>query len=182
MPTRKGFLQGYNAQLAVTSDQLIVAVGLGQSSNDIASLVPMMRASIESADALHTRTGSPGHVIGVVLADAGYCSDANLAAPGPDRLIALNKGRSQARAAREEPTTGAPPPQATPRQAMDHRLRTAEGAALYKRRGATVEPGIGNLKKILDRFSRRGLDNARSELHLAATAFNLMKVHRAAAI
>jgi len=182
MPTRKGFLQGYNAQLAVTSDQLIVAVALGQSSNDIASLVPMMQASIEAADALHARTGSDEHVIGVVLADAGYCSEANLAAPGPDRLIALNKNRNQTRAARDEPRTGPPPTGATPRQAMDHRLRTVEGSALYKRRGATVEPGIGNLKKILDRFSRRGLDSARSELHLAASAFNLLKVHRAAAI
>jgi len=45
-----------------------------------------------------------------------------------------------------------------------------------------VEPGIGNLKKIIDRFSRRGLDNATSELHLAATAFNLMKVHRSMAV
>jgi hypothetical protein len=45
---------------------------------------------------------------------------------------------------------------------------------LYWRRGATVEPGIGNLKKIIDRFSRRGLDNAINELHLAATAFDLM--------
>jgi hypothetical protein len=39
MPTRRGFLQGYNAQLAVTADQLIadqiiVAVQLGQSTND----------------------------------------------------------------------------------------------------------------------------------------------------
>ncbi|MFI6369276.1 transposase [Nocardia sp. NPDC050630] len=58
-------------------------------------------------------------------------------------------------------------------------MRTPEGRALYKRRGATVEPGIGNLKKIIDRFSCRGLSNATSELHLAATAFNLMKVHRA---
>ena len=34
MPTRRGFLQGYNAQVAVTSDQLIVAVQVGQSPND----------------------------------------------------------------------------------------------------------------------------------------------------
>ena len=32
---------------------------------------------------------------------------------------------------------------------------------------------------IIDRFSRRGLDNALSEIHLAATAFNLLKIHRA---
>ena len=55
---------------------------------------------------------------------------------------------------------------------MSHRLRTEEGKALYKRRGATVEPAIGNLKKILDRFSRRGLNAALGELQLAATACN----------
>ena len=32
MPTRKGFLQGYNAQLAVTSDHLIAAVAVSQST------------------------------------------------------------------------------------------------------------------------------------------------------
>jgi hypothetical protein len=63
---------------------------------------------------------------------------------------------------------------------MAHRLRTPEGQALYKRRGATVEPAIGNLKAILDRFSRRGLNAALGELQLAATAFNLLKIHRAA--
>jgi len=182
MPTRKGFLQGYNAQFAITADQLIVAARLGQNTNDMSSFVPMMRASEHAAAMLHAQTGLAEHLVGVVLADAGYCSDRNLAAPGPDRLIALNKGRNQAKAAQQEPATGPPPHAATPRQAMDHRLRTAEGSALYKRRGATVEPGIGNLKKLLDRFSCRGLDNALSELHLAASAFNLMKIHRATAI
>ena len=62
---------------------------------------------------------------------------------------------------------------------MAHRLRTAEGNSLYKRRGATVEPAIANLKKSLDRFSRRGLRQAASELHLAATAYNLSRIHRA---
>ncbi|MFE9328516.1 transposase [Nocardia sp. NPDC052278] len=62
-----------------------------------------------------------------------------------------------------------------------HRLHTPEGRKLCQRRGATVEPGIGNLKKIINRFSGRGMDNATSELHLAATAFNLMKIYRATA-
>jgi hypothetical protein len=62
---------------------------------------------------------------------------------------------------------------------MSHRLRTTDGHALYKRRGATVEPAIANLKKILDRFSRRGLQQAASELHLAATAYNLTRIYRA---
>jgi DDE family transposase/transposase-like protein DUF772 len=180
MPTRRGFLQGYNAQVAITSDQMIAAVQVSQSPNDMAAFTPMMSAAQAAARHLHEETGRDEHTIGVVLADAGYCSDGNLAAPGPDRLIAISKNRDQLRHAREHPTDGEPPPGATPRQAMEHRLRTTDGVALYKRRGATVEPGIGNLKKIIDRFSRRGREAASSELHLAATAFNLMKIHRAA--
>jgi len=131
---------------------------------------------------LHAVAGHAAHVIGTMLVDTGYNSDAHLDTHGPDRLIATGKGRVHARAAVEEPAHGPPPLGATPREANDHRLRTIEGQALYKRRGATVEPGIGNLKKLIDRFSRRGLDNATSELHLAATAFNLLKVHRAAQV
>lgn len=179
MPTRKGFLQGYNAQAAVTGDQLIVAVQVGQSTNDQGSFLPMMQAAQEAAASLFAVTANRDHVIGTVLADAGYSSDANLNAAGPDRLIALGKDRDQALAATTDPTPGSPPPDATPREANRHRLLTTEGRALYKRRGATVEPGIGNLEKILDRFSRRGLDNVTSELYLAATAFTLMKIHRA---
>jgi transposase len=184
MPTRRGFVQGYNAQVAVTADQMIAAVTISQSPNDMACLVPMMRAAQDAAARLHAVTGSPDHTVGTVLADAGYASDANLAAAGPERLIALGKGRDQAKAARAHPATGSPPPSApaSPRELMRHRLRTPEGSELYKRRGATVEPGIGNLKKIIDRFSRRGLDAATSELHLAAAAFNLLKIHRAALI
>lgn len=180
MPTRKGFVQGYNAQVAVTADQVIAAVQISQSPNDMGSFLPMMHAAQAAADTLHQATGNPEHTLAVLLADAGYCSDANLAAPGPDRLIATGKNRDQLKTARDHPVTGPPPAGATPRQAMQHRLRTPQGVALYKRRGATVEPGIGNLKKIIDRFSRRGLDAALSELNLSATAFNLMKIHRAA--
>jgi len=179
MPTRRGFLQGYNAQVAVTSDQIIVAVQVGQSTTDQGCFTPMLRATEKAAAALHAVTGNPEHVIGTVLADAGYNSDANLAVAGPDRLIAVGKSRDEAHAAAAEPAHGPPPPGATLRQANAHRLRTPEGHQRFKRRGATVEPGIGNLKKILDRFSRRGLDHATSELHLAATAFNLRKIHLA---
>jgi transposase len=178
MPTRKGFIQGYNAQVAVTGDYLIAAVQVGQSPNDMSSFVPMMNVAVDMAATLHQTTTLPEHKIGMVLADAGYCSNRNLAAPGPDRLIALSKTRDQAATAQREPVTGPPATDASPRQVMAHRLRTPEGAQLYKRRGATVEPSIGNLKMILNRFSRRGLDAALSELNLAATAFNLMKVHR----
>lgn len=179
MPTRRGFLQGYNVQVAVTGDQLIAAIDVVQSQSDITCFVPMMTRTVAVAAELHRVTGNPIHQIGVLLADAGYASNTNLATPGPDRLIALGKGRDQHTKARRRPVTGPPPDGATPRQVMDHRLRTPEGVATYKRRGATVEPGIGNLKKIIDRFSRRGLQPAISEAHLAATAFNIRKLHQA---
>lgn len=76
MPTRKAFPQGYNTQIAVTADQLIVAVQVGQSSNDQACFLPMLRAAQDAAARIHSATGSSDHVIGVVLADAGYNSDA----------------------------------------------------------------------------------------------------------
>lgn len=164
----------------MSSDQLILAIHVGQSTNDQACFVPMMRAAQDVAARIRVATDSVDHMIGIVLADAGYNSDANLNATGPDRLIALGKERDQARAANTEPAHGPPPADATPREANRHRLLTPEGRALYKRRGATVEPAIGNLKKIIERCARRGLDNATSELHLAATAFNLMKIHRTA--
>lgn len=181
MPTRRGFVQGYNVQVAVTSDQVIVALDVVQDTNDQHHLVPMMAAAGAAARHLHAVTGQDEHRIGVVLADAGYASDANLNAPGPDRLIALAKSRDHAHAVRRDPASGPPPPGSTPREAMAHRLRTPDGHTLYKRRGATVEPAIGNLKKIIDRFARRGLEPVRSEIHLAATAFNIAKLHRAAA-
>ncbi|MDE1675327.1 transposase, partial [Nocardia gipuzkoensis] len=114
---------------------------------------------------------------GAAMADSLPCYIRSLQ---PVQDGSLGKDRDQALAATHEPTQGPPPAGATPREANRHRLRTPEGRALYKRRGATVEPAIGNLKKIIDRFSRRGLANATSELHLAATAFNLMKIHKAA--
>ncbi len=42
-------------------------------------------------------------MIGTVLADPGYASDTNLAAPGPPRLIALGKNRDQLKAAHQTP-------------------------------------------------------------------------------
>ena len=139
----------------------------------------MPAAQAAAADCTRA-TGRSDLAIDLLLADAGYATEANLTAPGPDRLIALGKSSRLHSAAQRRPAEGPPPPGAGPREAMDHRLRTAEGAARYKRRGATVEPAIGNLKKIITRFSRRGLQAATAEIDLAASAFNLLKIHRAA--
>lgn len=179
MPTRRGWVQGYNVQVAVTDDQLIVATRVGQNPVDTPQFLPMLAAAEQAAVDCRQVSGRTDIELGVAVADAGYFSEANLTAPGAERLIALGKGSRQHNDAVRRPSHGQPPPGASPREAMDHRLRTPEGAARYKRRGATVEPAIGNLKKIITRFSSRGLPAATGEIDLAAAAFNLLKIHRA---
>jgi transposase len=179
MPTRRGWIQGFNVQVAVTDDQLIVATRVGQQPGDMQQFVPMLTAAEHAAADCAAASGRTDLTIETALADAGYASEDNLTTPGPDRLIAVARGGRQHTDALRRPAEGDPPRGATPREAMAHRLRTPEGMARYKRRGATVEPAIGNLKKIITRFSGRGLQAATAEIDLAAAAFNLLKIHRA---
>ena len=122
----------------------------------------------------------------LALADAGYWSEANATAPGPDRLIATMKDHKQRRAARDlGQTTGPPPANATPADAMEHRLRTPAGAAAYAKRSRTIEPVFADRKhnRAMRSFRRRGIDAANSEwafMHLAANMLKLRQ-HRAAA-
>lgn len=174
MKTRKGWVQGYNVQVAVSSDHVILVCQVGQATNDVTSFVPILDKTRQVVRGLDKVGGVPRR-IGVVLADAGYNSDTNLTTPGPDRLIAQGKGRDQAR---RELADRPPDPDATPAAAMQHRLDTQTGKDLYKKRGATVEPTIGNLKKLIDRMSRRGIPACQAEMHLAALTYNLLKLHR----
>ncbi|MGH9067012.1 MAG: transposase [Acidimicrobiales bacterium] len=174
MKTQQGWVQGYNVQAAVNADQVVIACAATQDHNDSAQLVPMMAAAERRA----RQAGIDGP-IGLILADAGYWSDDNAAAEGPDRLIATTKDWKQRRAAREMGTTTGPPPEdASALEAMEHRLRTPEGAAAYGTRSHTVEPVFGDAKENhgFRRFMRRGLSAANSEAHLIFSAHNLKKI------
>lgn len=179
LPVKGGFVQGFNAQLAVTADQLIAAVSLSNNANDTSQLIPMMRATEKAATDLAAATGRDDLDIGTVLADAGYFTEENLTAEGPDRLIAAGDHRDQQTSA---VTSGDPPPGASPGVKMRHRIATEEGRALYKRRGSTVEPVNGHLKDRigLRTFSRRGLTANLAELNFSCAVLNLLKLHRAA--
>ena len=198
MPTRKGWIQGYNAQLAVTDDHLILAVALTQDTVDTGQAEPMTTAALDAAAIVqaHRQPTCPTepetgpeteadvkarhyHGIKLMLFDAGYFSEDNLTATGPDRLIALGRARDLARAQATDPASGPPPDNTTAIEQMSHRLRTPEGHQAYKRRAATVEPVNGHLKDQtgLRRFSRRGITAALSELNLAAAVVNLLKLH-----
>jgi len=171
-----GSVQGYNAQVAVTDDHLILGVHVSQDANDTHCFTPTL-------DAATTQVLALGKQIGTVLTDAGYFTEHNLTAPGPDRLIAPGKNREVHAEAREHPAQGPPATDASPQDQMRHRLREPGNAALYKRRGATVEPVIAHLKEQtkLRRFARRGLQAVTAELHLAAAVINLNRLHQASA-
>lgn len=176
MKSIHGFLQGFNLQVVVNKLQVAIGYQLTNDCNDVAQLVPMMALAEESA-----RAASITEEIGTVLADAGYCSEPNLTAPGPDRLVATKKDWRQRRAARELGETSGPPPEdASPVDRMEHRLRTKEGAELYSLRSHTVEPVFGNAKENLgfDRFSRRGLLAGDAEAGLFLISNNLLKIFR----
>jgi len=176
MKTAKGFVQGYNAQAAVNENQVVIACAVTQQANDCRQLVPMMAATAQAIAA----AGINGEV-GTVLADAGYWSEANATADGPDRLIATLKDWKQRKAARDlGETTGPPPEGASALDAMEHRLRTPEGASTYAKRSTTVEPVFGDHKanQGYRRFMRRGLSAVQSEWALINTSHNLMKLYR----
>jgi transposase len=178
MPTRHGWIQGYNCQLVVSSDYLILAADLHNHPIDYHSYPPMIDQAGQAARAIRRATGRRTR-IGTVLADAGYASTTNLTCPGPDRLIALGTRHDHHIAARDHPTHGDPPPHTTAWQRMNHRLRTPTGATRYKRRAALVEPVHAHLKdrRALRRFTRRGLTAARSEYRFAAAVTNLLRLH-----
>lgn len=188
MKTPQGWVQGYNCQLAVADDQLIVAVRATQDHSDKAQLIPLMSAAQQAAELIianrpaastDTDPETDPETLGVCVADAGYLSVRNLTEPGPDRLIALGKGHALHEQARDSPTDGEAPADAGPIERMGHRLRTVAGASLYKRRGVTVEPVNGHLKDRtgLRRFSGRGIAAVNGELNLAATVLNILKLH-----
>ena len=174
MPTQRGtFVLGYNAQLAVTADHLILAYDLVQDTGDEQQLIPMLGHLNDAVTMLRTTTANPELAVGTALFDAGYASEANLAAPGPHRLIALGK---RANIAGDHPPDP-PGEHATETHKMAWLLSTDEGKALYKKRAATVEPVNSHLKQPrgLRRFSRRGLTATKAELALAALTTNLMR-------
>ena len=176
MKMASGYIQGDNAQAAVNGGQIVVACGVTQEGNDSRQLLPMIAATEAMLEAAGVQ-----EKIGLILADAGYWSEANAIAEGPDRLIATTKDWKQRRAARELGTTTGPPPEgATPLMAMEHRLRTAEGAQAYGKRSCTVEPTFGESKENrgFPRFMRRGLPAVQSEWSFINATHNLLKLYR----
>jgi hypothetical protein len=180
-----GWLQGYNCQAVTTADGLIVATGVGTSPVDNQYYRHMIDEAMQAAHLIIDHRPGPtstdestAEAIGMVLADAGYCTAENLTAPGPDRLIATGKSRDVHHAATDHPAQGPPPQHLDPIAAMAHRLRTTEGITRYALRSHIAETPFGHAKHNLGfrRFTSRGLDRARSEWAFHAMVHNIAKI------
>lgn len=179
MKTRRGWVQGYNAQAVVTPGQIILAAEVTTQANDVGQLGAML----DQAQAAVALVIGEDAVLGAAVADAGYWSEANAAGETAEceLFIATQKDRHQRAALRNAPPPrGRMPEGLTARQRMERKLRTKRGRSLYRQRGAAVEPVFGQMKdrQSADRFSMRGLGACRGEWQLHAAVHNLRKLHR----
>jgi transposase len=176
MRNQKGYVAGYNGQLVVTTDQVIVGAMLSQHPVDRMLLHPLLdtcRQQLAGAGIrpkLHT-----------VLADAGYVSEETFARAEADGLrllapLAKDPGRRYVRAPRRARHLDRFPATARARRRLCH----PRGRDDYKLRARTVEPVFGQLKTCqkLTMMSRRGLAACENEWLLACAVHNLRKLHR----
>jgi transposase len=176
MRNQKGYVAGYNGQLVVTAQQVIVGAMLSQHPVDRTLLHPLL-------DTCRQQLAQAGICpkLRTVLADSGYVSEENFARADTDGLrllapLAKDPGRRRARTPKHARNLDRLP--ATGRAVR--RLRHPRGRDDYRLRARTVEPVFGHLKTCqkLTMMSRRGLAACQSEWLLACAAHNLRKLHR----
>ena len=174
MRNQKGYLAGYNGQLVVTCQQVIVGVMLSQHPVDRTLLHPLL----ETCRRQLTEAGIRPK-LRTVLADAGYASEDNFIRGEQHKLRLLVPLRKDPNLHPNQPprkraTTTLPATVRAGRGMRHHR-----GKADYKLRGRTVEPVVGQIKSCqrLSMMSRRGISACSSEWLLVATAHNLRKLH-----
>ena len=177
MPTSgEGFEQAYNAQAVVDVDtMLIVAQHISRNANDKLEMAPALANLNTVAEVIGTAEA--------MIADSGYFSARNAQmceAQGIEPLIAAGREAHYPPLAER---WSEPPPLADDASVVDrmrHRLRTAEGRAIYAARKCTVEPTFGIIKSILGfrQFLLRGLRSVGFEWTLVCIGWNLKRLHR----
>jgi transposase len=166
LKTKDGYIQGYNAQAAVDAQaQIIVAQSLANSMSDQDQLVPLI-------DGIEDNLGRKPKE---ASADAGYCSEANLAA-----LAAREVGAYLATGRAKHPAEGRPKGPLV--RAMRDKLKRAGRRTRYRLRKQVVEPVFGQIKQArgFRQFLLRGIEKVKAEWALICTAHNLTKLTRPA--
>jgi transposase len=170
MPLKKGgYDQLHNVQaLATAKTQVVLAVTRHPSPADVQAMEALLAAARR---VLHA-AGITGQIL-KALFDAGYASDANFTADIPETLyIAVTR---EARQTGRSPDGRAPQAMLPSWEDMTARLGTDEGKALYRQRGATIEPVFAQLTARLGRTLNYRGDLADAELALWAASHNILK-------
>ncbi|HEX9352983.1 MAG TPA: IS1182 family transposase [Streptosporangiaceae bacterium] len=174
--TSDGFMQGYNAQVAVDAHaQIIVAQHVTPAAPDVQQLPVVVEAMTTG---LRRKPKQ-------VLADAGYWSEANVHLLERKQMAAYIATKRQTHGEPLGPAPrGRPPKDLTVRDRMERKLRTVAGRAVYACRKKIVEPVFGQIKHArgFRQFLRRGLHNVGEEWALICTAHNLLKLFTARAV
>jgi transposase len=164
MKGKDGFIQAYNAQIAVDQRrQIILAHRLTNNAADQDGLVPLV-------DAIEAYAGRrPAEVSG----DAGFCSEANLAALAARQIPSyIATGRAK------HPESGEDQRRGPLVAAMRRKLKIAGRRSRYRLRKQIVEPVFGQIKQArgFRRFLFRGIDKIAHEWALICIAHNLAKL------
>jgi transposase len=206
MKSKDGFVQAYNAQIAVDAEaQIIVAQDVTQSAVDSGQLVPIIDATKANLGRYPTQAS----------ADAGYCSEANLEAleaRNIDAYVAAGRARdavtgtakdgdddppatpdvgSQSKprqppaqemsSSAMEPSSAAEPeakPKPTRVEAMRAKLKAGGHESPYRLRKQLPEPVFGQVKQArgFRQFLMRGLEKVSGEWAIICTVHNLLKL------
>lgn len=173
------FEQAYNAQAAVDEAMLIVGQRVSDAPNDKEELAPSV-AAISPVVAPEVKA---------VLVDSGFYSEAAVAAveqkadgtPSGVTVYAAVEKHSHHKTVEDllpaaEPA--APGEEASAKEKMAHRLKTAAGRSLYKLRKQTVAPVFGIIKEVMGfrRFLLRGRVKVSLEWTLVCVSYNLKRL------
>jgi len=183
--SNKGFDYSYNAQAVVDgANPIIVAAGVTRDTNDKQQALPMARAALENLKAagIERPTGADGTPAPIPnTADTGYFSAKaveGLEQIGMAPYVAV--ARQKHHAVTVEPEATAPSSEASVKEKMQQKLRTAAGKALYAARKQIVEPVFGQIKgaRGIRGFLLRGLEKVSAEWQLICLTHNLLKIWR----
>ena len=167
-----GFVQAYNAQIAVEPDfQLIVGQHVTQAVNDKQQLQPTVEDIRQQA----------GQKPQEVLTDSGYCSDANLKYLEKKKIEGFIATDRESYRNRDQPGPRGPLPLGATRvDRMRRKLQTKAGAAIYATRKTVVEPVFGQIKQArgFRQFLLRGVDKVQGEWAMICLTHNILKLYR----
>jgi transposase len=149
------FVQGYNAQAAVTGEQVIVAAQVSNAANDTTMLAPVLAAAQDNLLAA-------GHVVGIgsVVADAGYWSTGNATIATSARVLIATT-----------PATNGDIKVGDPRLALRSQVLPQLDAGQITTKAAAAQIGVSQdwTRHLLSEYRRFGRDPAivRAEMDAA---------------